>query len=49
MFSGSLQTTLIIRKNWEPYEQLGVNELDPGELEELLQFPGNNSGRRSVS
>jgi hypothetical protein len=26
------------RKNWEPYEQLGVNELDPGELEELLNF-----------
>src|SRR4051794_32708583 len=26
------------RKSWEPYEQLGVNELDPGELEELLNF-----------
>lgn len=26
------------RKGWEPYEQLGINELDPSELEELLQF-----------
>lgn len=26
------------RKNWEPYEQLGVNDLDPGELEDLLNF-----------
>jgi hypothetical protein len=26
------------RKNWEPYEQLGVNEIEPSELQELLDF-----------
>lgn len=26
------------RKGWEPYEQLGINELDPQELQELLEF-----------
>lgn len=26
------------RKNWEPYEQLGVNEIEPSELQELLEF-----------
>lgn len=26
------------RKGWEPYEQLGVNELEPQELQELLEF-----------
>lgn len=26
------------RKGWEPYEQLGINELEPQELQELLEF-----------
>lgn len=26
------------RKNWEPYEQLGINEIEPEELQELLDF-----------
>lgn len=26
------------RKGWEPYEQLGVNEIEPSELQELLDF-----------
>jgi DNA repair ATPase RecN len=26
------------RKQWEPFEQLGINQLDPGELQELLEF-----------
>lgn len=26
------------RKQWEPYEQLGINQIDPGDLEELLEF-----------
>lgn len=26
------------RKQWEPYQELGLNDLDPQELQELLQF-----------
>lgn len=26
------------RKGWEPYEQLGINDVDPQELQELLDF-----------
>jgi len=26
------------RKGWEPYEQLGINEVDPSDLQELLDF-----------
>lgn len=26
------------RKQWEPYEQLGINQLEPNELQELLEF-----------
>jgi hypothetical protein len=26
------------RKSWEPYEQLGVNNLDPSELQDLIAF-----------
>ncbi len=26
------------RKNWEPYEQLGINEYEPESLQQLLQF-----------
>lgn len=26
------------RSQWEPYEQLGVNEIEPNELQELLEF-----------
>jgi hypothetical protein len=37
MFNVSSQTTLT-SENWEPYEQLGVNEIEPSELQELLRF-----------
>jgi hypothetical protein len=26
------------RKQWQPYEELGINELDPQDLQELLEF-----------
>lgn len=36
--NGKLQEAAEYRKGWEPYEQLGVNELDPDGLGALLQF-----------
>lgn len=33
-----LQEAAEYRKQWEPYTDLGLNDMDPGELQELLSF-----------